>query len=130
VTALQQLAAAAKLRVPRVERELGVRARVEALEDYLLESAWHQGELAEARLELYGQLRELEEKWDHLDGWQALKRTKTEAAVDDAKRQLRPELYDGIKKARWLIRRLSEEIERLERDATKCSRAYTLATGS
>jgi hypothetical protein len=129
VTALQQLAAAAKLRVPRVERELGVRARVEALEDYLLESAWHQGELAEARLELYGQLRELEEKWDHLDGWQALKRTKTEAAVDDAKRQLRPELYDGIKKARWLIRRLSEEIERLERDATKCSRAYTLATG-
>jgi hypothetical protein len=36
----------------------------------------------------------------------------------------------ALQKARWLIRRLSEEIERLERDATKCSRAYTLATGS
>jgi hypothetical protein len=129
VTARERLDEAAKQRMPRIARDQGSRARLDALEDYMLETAYHRGDLMEARLEVYELRHTLREEWDHLDGWQALKRTKTETAVEDAKRQLRPDLYDGIKQAEWLIARLTEQIDRLDREATICSRAYTFATG-
>lgn len=129
MTARERLDVAAKLRMPRLTRQQGDTERLNLLEDYMLETAYHRAELIEARFEVHEQLRTLKDEWDHLDGWQALKRTKTETAVADAKRQLRPELYDGIKKAEWLIARLTEQIDRLDREATICSRAYTFATG-
>lgn len=129
MTARDRLDAAKGLRMPRLTRKQSERERLNLLEDYMLETAWHRGELMEGRMEVYEALQTLKEEWDHLDGWQALKRTKTETAVEDAKRQLRPDLYNGIKKAEWLIARLGEQMERLDREATICSRAYTFATG-
>jgi hypothetical protein len=129
VTARERLDAAAQLRMPRLTRQQGTRERLDLLEDYMLETAWHRAELIEARLQVHEQLHTLKDSWDHLDGWQALKRTKTETAVEDAKRQVNPKLYDGIKDAEWLIARLSEQVDRLDREATICSRAYTFATG-
>lgn len=128
--AREKLAAAAKLRMPRIPREQGARARIEALEDYLLETAWHQGELSEARLLLYDSLRTVDQEWEQLAGWEPFRRGKTDASIDHAKAQLRPELAQARSQAKYLIARLTEEIDRLERDATKASRAYTLATGS
>jgi hypothetical protein len=129
VTAHEQLEVAAKLRIPRIPREEGSQARLNALEDHMIEATYQRADLMEARLEVYGSVRELKEAWDHIEGYQALKRTKTEAAVDDAKRQLRPDLYDGIRKGEWLIARLTEQIDRLDRETYICSRAYTFATG-
>lgn len=121
---------AADLRIPEVPRALGPRARIEALEDHLLLTAFHQGELEQARLEAHDALRIVEDAWDHLEGWEMARRTRTNAGVDDAKRQFRPDLYDARRNAQWLVKRLGEQIERLERDAFKCSRAYTMATGA
>lgn len=118
------------LRMPVFENGAMPRVKIDELESYLLLTAFQQGELAAERLEALVTLRELERQWDHLTGWEGLKRTRTEAAVDDAKRQMSPLLYDQKRDLEWTIKRLSEEIDRLERDATKVSRAYTFITGS
>jgi chromosome segregation ATPase len=128
--AVEAVTEAAKLELALVPRELGPRARVEALEDHILVTANAQAGLGRARLEVHDQLRLLEEEWDHLEGWEMARRTRTNAGVEDAKRQLKPALYDGIKRARWLVKRLTEQIDRLEGDFQKCSRAYTIATGA
>jgi len=118
------------LRMPVFERGTGPRVKIDELETYLLLTAWQQGELSEERLDALVTLKEIDHQWDHLDGWQGLRRTRTEAAVEDAKRQLRPDLYDQKRDLEWTIKRLSEEIERLERDSTKVSRAYSMMTGT
>jgi hypothetical protein len=128
---LAALRRSVELRMPQVPRSEGPRARIDQLEDYMLKSAWHQGELAQARLETHDALRTLEDEWDDLEGWQSyVRQNRTNAGIEDAKRQRDPRLHKAIKHARWLVARLSEEIDRLERDAKVCSRAYTFATGS
>jgi hypothetical protein len=118
------------LRVPVFEHGVSPRVKIEQLESYLLLSAFQQGELAEERLDALVTFEDLRREWDHLEGWEPYKRTRTEAGVEDAKRQLRPDLYDQRRDLEWTIKRLSEEIERLERDATKVSRAYSMTTGT
>lgn len=124
-----KLTLASQLRVPVFERGTAPREKCDALEEFTLVSAFHAAELHEERLGLHEQLRDLSSEWDHLDGWQPFRRSKTETAVEDAKRQLRPDLFDAIAGLRWTIGRLSEEIDRLERDAVKVSRAYTMLAG-
>lgn len=121
---------ASKLRVPVFQRETAPREKIDQLEEYMLLSAYFAGELHRERLEHHQRVADLQLEWDHLAGWEPFRRSKTETAVEDAKRQLRPDLYDAIADARWAIARLSEEIDRLERDATKVSRTYTFITGS
>lgn len=91
----------------------------------MLQATALQGEIASLRLETHESLRTCQHEWAHLDGWQPFKRSKTEAAVEDAKRQLKPTLYDAIENAKWLIRRLDEEFDRLGTDADRCSRLLT-----
>jgi hypothetical protein len=129
-TARDVLDAATKLRMPRIPRDQGARARIDALEDYMLLIAWHQGELSEARLGLYDELRTVNDAWAELVGWENFRRGKTDASIDEAKAKARPDLARARRQAQWLVARLTEEIDRLEKDATKASRAYTLATGS
>jgi len=121
---------ASQLRVPVFARNAAPPEKSDALEEFTLVSAFHAGNLHAERLAAHEQLRDLTSEWEHLEGWEPFRRSKTEAAVDDAKRQLRPDLYDAIRDARWTIARLGEEIDRLERDAQKCSRAYTMIAGS
>jgi predicted RNase H-like nuclease (RuvC/YqgF family) len=124
------LQTAVSLRFPVWEREVGTRTKIEQLEEFVSVGAYWQGELESERLDCHDRLDELERQWQHLAGWEQFKRTKTETAVEDAKRQLRPELYDELVAARKKIRRLSEQIDRLERDYAKASRVYTMLTGS
>jgi hypothetical protein len=124
------LAKSKKMRIPVFEPATGARTKIDQLENYTLETAFMQGELEEERLEALRDLAQKRHEWDHLDGWEGLKRTRTEAAVQDAKRQIRPELYDQIQDLDWTVKRLTEEIDRLERDATKTSRVYSMITGS
>lgn len=123
------LSTAAALRVPVFEKGTPSRAKVDALEEYTLLSAYWQGECHQERLGEHGKLDDAQHEWDHLAGWEAFRRSKTETAVEDAKRQIRPDLYDTIQRTKRLVARLSEEIDRLERDAAKVSRAYTMIVG-
>lgn len=117
------------LRIPLFKEE-SPKGKIDALESYLLLTAWYQGELAEERLNRLCELRPLEEEWNHLAGWESLKQTRTEKGVMDAKRRLRPDLYDEMTGLQWMVKRLDEEADRLERDATKTSRVYSMITGS
>lgn len=120
------------MRVPTFERGAAPRGKIDALEDYLLRSAMVQGDLTEERLDWMSRLVPLKDEWDHMnqEEWGHLRRTRTETAVTHAKRQVRPELYDEMMDIEWMIKRLTEEIDRMERDAAKVSRAYAMIVGT
>jgi hypothetical protein len=112
-------------RIPTFDPDASIEDRLSALEVHMLAVTALQGEIASTRLQSQDSLRTLQREWAHLDGWQPFRRSKTEAAVDDAKRQLNPELYDGIANARWLIERYGDEFDRLGKEADRCSRLLT-----
>lgn len=128
---------AAKLRVPRRgdHPEQGTSEFIGRLEDYLLQTAFWRGELEEARLFTYDSLQMLRDQWASLEGWQVAlpsgsARNPTRDQVIAAKRQVRPDLYDGLEAAKALVERLGDQIRRLKDDDAATSRAYTLVTGS
>lgn len=123
------LRSASKLRVPRYNADASARYKIEGLADYMLESALHQGDLEQERLEAHEQLATLDEEWENLTGWEPFRQGKTDSSIERAKAQLRPDLAKSRKWLDWQIDRLSEQIERIERDATKVSRTYTMYGG-
>lgn len=125
---------AQQLRVPLMHPDSGPRATMalsEQLASYMLLSAWYAGALHEERLGHYVSLRDAQNRWDHLEGWEMYRQGKTDASREEAKKLMDPELYDEIQARKWMISRLSEEIERLNRDGEKAvSRTYTILTGT
>jgi hypothetical protein len=133
----------AKLRMPRFKVDpndpmASTRPgeKIEQLESYLLEVAYARGEAEEARLYAHAAVKRLTEEWDHIEGWEAFFGTPENAAkatqpqVKEAKRQIRPELFDSIETGVYLVKRLTDQIKRLEKDEDVASRAYTLISGS
>lgn len=119
------LARAATLRFPDLGEKHG-REKVDALVDHITHTAILRGELEELRLGAYVDLRK------HLAELSRVPTgvTKSRPAIEEAKRQARPDLADRIDSARWLIDRCTEQIARMggtEYDAA--SRAYTLLSG-
>jgi hypothetical protein len=131
-----QLHAAARVRMPRFTDDHTSRERVELLEDYLNLTAVTRGELEESRLYAQGALRDMTIEFDAIVGWEIhLKRRRADVTKHDvtiAKAEIRPDLHTGITEAKWLIDRLSEQIDRLSRmgDDQVASRLYTVITGS
>lgn len=122
---------AVALRFPVFDREqTSARERLEMVEDHVLACGYWHGELLEERLELRAESRQREHEWDHLEGWETYRRNKTEAAVDDAKRQLRPDLYDALQADKATLKDLGEQIDRLDREHDKVSRLYSIMTGA
>lgn len=120
------LARACAIRFPDL-RELQGRERVEALIDHITETAIARGELEELRLAAYVQLRDAEGELSRITTGV----TKSAAAINEAKRSIRPDLAVRVDDARWTINRCTEQINRMggsEYDAA--SRAYTLLSGS
>lgn len=103
--------------------------KLDQLESYQMLCGYWQGELADERITTLKDLEEKEREWAHLQPAIPARR-KTEAAHADAKRELKPELYDEIERLRRHAKRLEEEYERLERDAAKCSRIWGRYAGS
>jgi hypothetical protein len=120
------------MRVPTFERDQAPRSKISELEDFMLRSAEMQGDLARERVERMADLVPIESEWDHIpdEEWREHRRTRTETAVTHAKRLVRPELYDQIQDHEWMIKRLTEEMERLDRCDAVVSRVYTMVTGS
>jgi hypothetical protein len=118
-----------RLHVPRDD---GRQAKIDALEDFTLESALTEAELEEAKGAALDRLHELERIWRGIVGWEPYRRGKTDQSIDEAKRSMSPEnaaMYEDMEDERHLIRRLQGEIDRLEADVAKASRAYTMLTG-
>lgn len=128
----EKLDVARLCRVPVFKREERGKARVSALEEAMLLSAFHSAELFEVRFDLLDEKRPLDDEWFSMVGWEGLRATgrKTEAGVDEAKARLKPDVAKQRDELAWWITRLTEEIDRLERDATKCSRAYAMISGT
>lgn len=126
---------AASVRMPRFTPDLGSREKVELLEDYLNLTAVTRGELEEARLWAHMALRELLEQWDGIQGWGMHLPSNGRHTKDDvvaAKREIRPDLHVGLKEAKFLVERISEQIDRLGSrmgDDQVASRLYTLIAG-
>lgn len=124
------LTTALSLRVPVFEKDAGSATKIAGLEDYLLLSAYTVGEMHEERAHLELELKGLSRDWSQLVGWEPLARGKTDTAAEAAKAQLRPDLHDEMEDLRHWIKQLNREIDRLDNEAKKVSRAYTLITGS
>ncbi len=124
---------AAKIRVPRFkgrEQEPNARQKIDEMEDHLFVIARWRCSLEEARLWMHDAVKSLQDEWDEIEGWEAAAGGKTKQAMVDAKRAIRPDLYDGIREGKFLIERLGEQVRRLERDEEQTvSRAYTLLSG-
>lgn len=118
------LARAAAARFPDLKG--GGRGRVEALVDYISEISILRGDVEELRLEAHVALR------DHRSALDATPTsvTRNKAAIDEAKRQARPDLAALVDDAQWLVQRCTEQIARLSADYDAASRSYTLISGT
>lgn len=112
------------------ERAASSRQRINDLEDHISLTAYYQGDLEDERIDSYDELHAKLREWDAVEGWQTFRQGRTDASIDHAKAQINPKLAREIKELRYTIDRLSEQIDRMERDASKASRVYTLLTGS
>lgn len=119
-----------KLRVPVFASGTAASVKIGQLEDYLLLSAYSIGEMHEERVDFETALRDLDEQWDEIEGYQALMASKTVAGADAARAKLRPDLAASRRELRHWVKQLDREIERLDNEASKVSRAYTMITGS
>lgn len=126
---------AAEVTMPRFTPDMGPREKVELLEDYLNQTAVTRAELEQGRLWAHMALRELTAQWDDIKGWGMHLPSSGRQTKDDviaAKREVRPDLHQGLTEAKWLVERLSEQIERLGArmgDDQVASRIYTLIAG-
>lgn len=127
---------ALRIRVPTFNRDTPPREKVSALEDYLLESAFHGGELEEALFWTTELVAHFKTVIEGLDGYEVALPSKpqarlTEADVNRAKRITHPVPFEAGARARQLNTAVLRQIERLRFEAQwVISRAYTLISGS
>lgn len=125
---------AARLRIPQFTSTDSTADKIAQLESYLLTTAFWRGELEEARLWMHEAVKICEDKWSAIQGWEPhlrrpSKQDVTQEEIRQAKREINPELYDSLREGHHLIRRLGEQIRRLEGDDVVVSRCYTFLVG-
>lgn len=116
---------------PTKPERLDPQTRVESYEDFITKCAIYRGELEENLLDLQSSIKDLEDQWDEIEGWETLAdpADKSQKGVVAAKRKLRPDLYSGIREGKWLADKIRTQIKRLEQDEGAASRLYTMLTG-
>jgi hypothetical protein len=126
------LVTAMRLRFPRMDPNSHPTEKIAKLESYLTDTAVYRGDLEEARYWAREAEKVLEDQWDAIQGWEAIrdKKRDTDQAVADAKRKLKPDLYRGLRDVRRLLHDIDRQIKRLEKDYDALSRDYTVLTGS
>ena len=122
----------AQLRFPNLQT-LGHREKVNAIEDYLGQTAIARGELEEARLHVGALHLAMKSEWDDIEGWEMHVGTsasrRTQEDVRMAKKRCRPDLYSALTQSKFLLDSLQLQIRRLEQDDAAASREYTIITG-
>jgi hypothetical protein len=124
------------LRIPQFGPDDSSSFKIEQLEDYILKTALHRGDLEEALYWCVEAGKALRIEWEGIVGYEsALPRGSsgrhTKEQVDRARRTMRPELWAGLQEARSLVAALERQVKRLGgSDYEAASRAYTMLTGS
>lgn len=126
---IDPLEVALTLRVPVFSRGTLAQEKTAAMEEFMLLSAYWQGELNAELHRIIVESAPFQDEWDKLEGWQAFREGRTDESVNAAKRVIREDLWDKLQSNRRRVRALKGEIDRLERDASKVSRAYTMLSG-
>lgn len=127
--------AAVELRPPKFEERLPPSAKIEALESYLLASAYAQAELEEVVFYLGALIAELKIKVEEMTGWEALLPSKprdriTQADIQLAKRRTDRTTFELGAEARHLYDTALRQIERFRFEAQwVVSRDYSMISG-
>jgi hypothetical protein len=130
----QKYDAARVIRVPRFDPNLHPREKIDAMERYLNDTAFHRGELEDALWWLWEAEKYLLDLWANVEGYEpflpSTSKERTEKAIMEAKRRVDPELHANIAMCGRLKEGIGRQIRRLELDDRNVSRTYSLATGS
>lgn len=121
-----------KMRVPAISPNENPRQRIDAMETYANEVATARAECLEALYWLAEAKKPLQAVWDQLTGWEAFvpaRSSRTQEDVRQAKRRIKPDVYDGLLECAHLQKHLSDQVDRLNRDADWMSREYTFISG-
>lgn len=129
------LAKALPLRPPTFSDDYHPNVKIAALEDYMLQAAWHAAELEEALHWLVKLVEHFRKQVEEMTGYEVAlptgKRAEriTKEDVLSAKRQLNPVVFDAGGHARMLRDSIRRQIDRFDREEKIISRAYTLISG-
>lgn len=120
-----------KCQVPTFPQEERVLREVKAerLSDHILACTLLRAEVAELRAGILAQLRDARKEWRDLQGWEPHLRRRSDRSKEaefEAKRQLRPELAERIELGEFSVERCEEEMDRLDKDATRCNQAWQM----
>lgn len=131
----EAVAEAAKLRMPAPPTpERPASQVVQELADYMLSCAIKRAELMEHRITLSLAVEALEDRWDTIEGWEAVAGGSrvTEAQRDAAKRTLDDATWGALRDGKRLLKRLDAQVGRLcgKADDEIASRAYSLLAGA
>lgn len=123
----------ASLRMPLFEAGTDPKDKIAAYEDHMMLTAYVEAQLVSEKLRCIDQLNESNDEWNDLsiDADYAGQPEKVSMAARE--RQRRSEDPNLFKHRRFLTQRiesLQAEIDRMERDTKRCSRSYTMLTGS
>lgn len=119
------LGRAVSLRFPDIREKRG-RECVDALVDFITETAIVRAEVEELRMRGHVQLLDARKRLARVGGPVA----RTKQATDEMRRGMWPDIAEEIDHWRWVIDRCVEQINRLGSDYDAASRAYTLVSGS
>lgn len=117
--------ASIEVRVPTFTADDSSSFKIGQLEDWVLGTAAIAGALSRERLIAHEELAAAVDAWDKIDAGFG----KSQADTRKAKTMLRPDLDGIIRQRRWIVERLTEEIDRFEREYVKVSRAYRMIEG-
>lgn len=122
------------LRSPVYDPTKHPRERIVEMEAHMLKAAHVAGSLYEAKHWLLALEARLRDEWETLTGWDyALTRPRgkaTKAEIDQAKAQAAPALFESGRRARHLRESVIDQIQRLEKEGDRMSRAYSMEAGS
>lgn len=128
------LARALPMRTPRFDPDTPPRAKISALEDYLMDAAYINGELYEAAHWLNLLVDDYKTQIEQMDGYEvALGKQParaTQAEILIAKRKMNPSVFEVATHARQLRDSILAQITRFAGEEKVISRAYTLISGT
>jgi len=122
----------AAVHLPETPEDMASRIKIEVLEAHLLYTARARGILEEARLAMEDRYEEIDDTWRKLTGYEMYLngKPKSQTDIDEAKRQVDPNLFGERRLIMKLLRQVGNQIRRLEKDDAVASRSYTMLTGS
>ena len=121
-----------KIRMPDFAEDIAPKAKIEALEGHLFDTARARQLLEEARLMLEDAYEVIDDEWLGLTGWEVYLRgkPKSQVEIDEAKREMKPDLFFSRRRCQKLLRQVGNQIRRMEKDDAVASRAYTMLVGA